>query len=179
VEYGSGPASSTINRSRWVHGFYCNIISSNHAGNDSLCRFDFAKHRQEGVHTPEYYALYVEALRAFWNGEPSVIDIAMASLQASDPNRDDVSNPSWMLSLNVPQLELLIRSVSGSGEEFDRALAGAVRSHQEYWSATKTRRADDRGYASVELTGLALLGINRGKQIGFTSDYFLSADLSR
>src|SRR5690348_9186396 len=102
----------------------------------------------------------------FVNDTASVLPAMMEAIKATDPERPDVTDPDWDLYLHVPQLEVLIYMVTKDAK-FTSALMKAVELHKKFWSKTKDRRRDYRGFISVELTALAALAKERSLPIDF------------
>jgi hypothetical protein len=116
--------------------------------------------------------LYAKSLQDFitlqWN---DIVKTMLAAVKATDPKRPDISDPDWTVDLHVPQLEVLIYVVTKDAK-FGEALAKAVELHKKYWSKKKDLRLRDyKGFFSVELTGLAKMGLDQGLTFDVESAY--------
>lgn len=165
--YTSPPAPSTVNVAYWVQACYLNVICGNDAAIDALCQIPPESIVQPKVSAPEYSYLRMKALQSYFTGRRDVIELLMAALRATDPERDDIFNKTWTLSLDVPQIEVLIYLASKDAK-FGDALFRAVKSHKEYWSNTPKRRRDWDGFISIPLEALAIMG--RARQLVFEVD---------
>jgi hypothetical protein len=168
--YTSPPDESSVTVDKWIRAFYLNALCRDVAALDALCRISPDSLRGSTTKNPEYRYLYMQGLQEFRAGNRGVHGTLIAALEATDPDRPDVYDDDWTLYLDVPQLEVLIYAIAGDAQ-FGPALAKAVEEHKKYWSKTKDRRRDYKGFIGLELTALCSFARERGLSWEVESPY--------
>ena len=135
-----------------------------------LCDVPTALIRESPTKSSEYAYLYKDALCAYVNAEPDVVARIVEALKATDPTRPDITDRSWTLYIDVPQLEVFYRAICGSAK-FGSAMQSAVELHRKYCGASQDNAHSPRGFISVRLLGLAVLGMNHGLGFDVQSPY--------
>jgi Immunity protein 49 len=171
IAYASRPDESTVDVGSWIAGFYLNILTHNINDIDAISRVPGDLLKNTSTASGKYLTTYMEALRTFGlRRADGLVDLAITALKETDPKRPDIYDPDWTLFLHVPQLEVLIYLVT-KNVKFGESLAKAVELHKKFWSKSKDRRRDYRGYISIELTALAAIGKEQGLPFDVESPY--------
>lgn len=162
--YDARPDPSTTHAFRWLRGFLLNAICRESGLMDDMCKVPTELLRSSSTKDAEYRYLLVDALKAFWSGDPQSSTIIVDALDATDPERGDIRQPDWTLDIDVPLLQLFFY-VATNDNEFEENLPKAADLHHKYWTANNERRNNWDGFLSVELTALAAIAHDRGMPV--------------
>lgn len=167
VIYAQKPDASSVCVGNWLDAFYLNLIFGDLPAVKRLCDFPTVLLQQSPTIASEYRYLYKDALCSYVNGDEDVIDRIISAMKATDPNRPDIYDRHMVLKVGVPQVELFYRAVTHDSK-FGPAMQVAVQRHREYWSEQPT---SVRGFVSIALLGIVVLGLDVGLQINVDSPY--------
>lgn len=159
--YSTRSDESTVHALSWLRGFFLNAICRQSGPIDDMYKVPTDLLRRSSTKSPEYRYLFVDALKAFWNGEQRCSTLILNALEATDPERSDIRAGDWTLYLDVPQLQLLFY-IASEDNDFEKNLPKAADLHSEYWTSNKKRRDDWEGLFSIELTALSAIARDRG-----------------
>jgi hypothetical protein len=163
---------SIVEASKWISAFWLGIICRDSQQLNSLCETSIERLRQSPTTNPEYRYLLVEALQAFWRGSPDIGKRLVATMAATDPEREDIRAPDWVLKLDLPLIQSLFH-VLARDEEFGETFVQALKLHKEYWTASQKRKKDWDGFVSFGLTAIATLAREREVPFEVESNYLL------
>lgn len=164
------PNAGSVHVANWLDGFFLNLILGDFESLRQLCRFPTMFLRKSPTRASEYMYLYKDALCAYINEEPDAVDRIIAVLKATEPNRPDIADEFMMLSLSVPQLEVFLYAICGD-IRFGASMQRAVENHKNFWSSSEDNSRSPRGFISIELLGLAVLGGDAGLSFDVDSPY--------
>lgn len=171
VTYSARPDESTIYPGRWITGFFAGVLARDNGSLDVLCRVDPDSLRPSSTKSPEYDYLYMRALQAWRSGGSGLGDKIIAALQATLPGGGPIPDPQWALHLIGHQLEVLMYVVTHDNEKLGPGLAKAVDHHKQYWSKTKDRKRNLKGFISIPLTAMATQASEHGLKFDVESPY--------
>lgn len=170
VRYTEPTDASTVYVGSWLDGLFLNLVFGDLQAVQDLCKIPTALLRNSPTKSSEYRYLYKDAICAYVNHESDMIDKTIAALKATDPDRPDASDRAMTLCLSVPQLELLYYAATHD-PRFGTSMQRALEKHKDYWSKPTDNARNPRGYFSVDLLGLAVLGLDVGLEIDAESPY--------
>ncbi|MFZ6873772.1 immunity 49 family protein [Undibacterium sp. Di27W] len=178
VQFGKGepvsltgkPDESALHAGRWLDAFYLNLIFGDLDELRKLCHVPTELLRASSTIASEYAYLYKDVLCSYIHGEPDVIDQIIATLRATDPERPDIVNRYYMLTKSVPNIQLFYYAVT-SDQKFGAAMQTAVQCHRDYWGDSLENSRSARGFISLDLLGLAVLGMDSGLSFDVESPY--------
>jgi len=173
VAFNSVSDNSILHASGWIDAFYLGLLARSKENLDALCRVPVQVLRQSTTSDLEFRFSFVETLQAMHLQRPNgdVGELLLRSLEQTDPDRYDLRDPDWVLSLDVQQLGLLGRFLSGDKKAFEAALVKAVQSHKQYWSKNTDRKRDSSGFLSIPLTAIASLAYDYDFRFDIDSEY--------
>lgn len=170
VLYETRVDTSIVHASRWIHGFYLAALCRDERSLDFLCATPAEVLHQGPTRSPEYRDHMVEALRGFHTGAEDTSKRILKAMEATDPDRDDIAKPDWVLHIDVPALELLFH-VNSRDLDFAPALEKALALHKKYWGKSEGQRRNWDGYLAIAPMAMAALAHDRGIPFDVSSDY--------
>ena len=170
VTYLEKPDASSIYVGTWLDGFFLNLVFGDLEAVRRLCCVPTALLRASPTKSSEYSYLYKDALCAYVNAEPDVVARIITAFKATDPDRPDIINRYMTLAITVPQLEVFLYAISRD-TRFGLAMQAAIERHREYWGDSQDNARSFRGFISIELLGLAVLGMDVGLSFDVQSPY--------
>jgi|GEM_PF-2354813 len=173
VAFDSVSDNSILNASEWIDAFYLGCIARRTENLDALCKIPLQMIRQSTTVDLDFRYSFVETLQAMhlkWPN-PETGELLLSALEQTDPDQYILRAPDWVLSLDVEQLGLLGRFLSGDTVAFESALIKAVHSHKQFWSKKEDRRKDSTGFLSFPLTAIASLAYDNGFRFDLDSEY--------
>jgi hypothetical protein len=163
---------SIVEAHSWLTAFWASLICRDSSLINSLCETPLERLRLSPTTNPEYRYMLVDALQAFWTGAPDIGRRLVTTLDATDPIRENIHARDWVLFLDVPLIQVLFY-VLGRDIKFEDAFIEAVKSHNQYWTASQKRRKDWDGFVSLELSAIAALASERGVPFDCKSEYLV------
>ncbi len=172
VGQGTGPTDMTY-PGNWLRSFWFAVIGRLTSALDILAATPLSVLRASPTETDEYYYRYVDTLAAVWRGDVDLPDRLIAALDATEESQLEIADPDFVLDIIVPQMEILYRMIDSESdsEDFNEALAKALRLHHRFWTRTADRRNDPDGYIAWGPLALAIMARDNGISIEVTSDY--------
>jgi|GEM_PF-1914607 hypothetical protein len=164
------PDESSIDVADWQEAFNLNLIFRDWNEIHKLCNVPTELLRASSTGSADHHYLYKDALCAYIKGEPNVIDLIHAALEATDPTRPDVDNISYTLTNSVPNIALLMYVVS-KDVRFEEGMQNALQKHRQYLGESKENAHNFGGFIATDLLALAVLGMNAGLRFEVESPY--------
>ena len=156
----------------WHNGFFAACACRDEAARVSLASIDDTTlaYARPSTQTDEYQYALVGALAALSRSESNAGARLAATRALAHPERVKVSEGD-VLARHAARIELAQRLHEGDAARFNEALEAALVAHRGYWTKTKERRDDPRGFLALDALGLACLARERGMAIDVESDY--------
>lgn len=178
VSLGEGPPvrvrarvdESIVNVGNWLQGYFMAAVSREAKLLDSLCAVEPALLRRSSTTALEYHHLFLQALRAFWRRDNEAPALLLAALAATAPEQLTGASEEYVLSIIVPQMELLYRVMLQDAEGFNKALAKGLDAFTKYWRQGD-RRDNPQGYLALGMLAIASFAHEAGMPIEIESDY--------
>jgi hypothetical protein len=161
---------SLVHASRWIHAFLLASLCRDVSSLNLLCRTPVEMLRASVTRGPEYRYAFIEALIDFRYGLADTNKKILRAIKETDPERDDIVKPDWVLHLDVPLLEMLFY-VNTQDADFAKSLEKAVTLHKKYWDKTPERRRSWDGFLAVNILGMAALARDQGLEFDVDSEY--------
>ncbi|GAB08269.1 hypothetical protein GOARA_006_00280 [Gordonia araii NBRC 100433] len=170
---GTGPVP-IANLTNWLAAYWWSQISRSEDSRAALERFTLDDLTKDGRFDP-YWCRMFEALRGFDSDSETWPGAISAAMESIDGPTVSTREESMFLALDLFGLLAAI----GDQDEFTQQLRKALESHKTYWTATRERRADPRGFASFAILALAAKAADAGMAIEVESDYLPRGLLER
>jgi hypothetical protein len=154
----------------WLSAAWCAMAANDFPSLMNLCCTPTSLLRQSPIQGDDFAYLYVDAVRAFWTGDPQTSRILLETLRATDPSRIHRGDVDYVIGVDVPALDLFYGLVEKNEDRFQSALVKVLEGHKEYWSPPH-RRNDVYSLIALSATAFAALGIDRGMRPAVSSDY--------
>lgn len=164
------PDADSVHVGNWLDGFFLNLVFGDFEAMRQLCRVPTDLLRESPTKGSEFGYLYKDALCAYINAEPDAVRRVIEAMKATDPARPDVVDAFFTLNNSVPQLEVLFYIITADAR-FSSAMQRAVECHRDYFGVSEETSRNARGYTSIELLGLAVLGMDVGLSFDVDSPY--------
>lgn len=157
---------------RWLRGFFLALTCRDRSAADTLAAVPTGLLYASEPDGDDYMFEWVAALGMFWRGEPAFEAVAERALTWSDPAKLRRQDKEAAAHLLIPPIEVFLALTSGSADEFNGCLAGALEQHRDYWSRdVENRPRDPSGFIAWPLLGLACLARDRGVPVEVESEY--------
>ncbi|WP_327097449.1 immunity 49 family protein [Nocardia vinacea] len=180
-----------VNAEAWVTSFYLALICRETERLEKLAQVPVSLLRESlgsGAVLLEYIYSWVETLQSFWLGRPDMCDKLVAAVDGTDPQTARFDGPNEeaapvvgkedkeaLLKVIYPPIILFYRYLQQDHEEFNSALADALRWHKEYWTETEDRAISSGGLVALDLLAIACLAHDAGFPIDIESEYLPTA----
>jgi hypothetical protein len=166
---------SYLDPSRWLRAFFLGAVIRDDDLLTALMSTPTELIRQSTMKGPEFRYIFIDALRAFINGYPegrrtASADLLGQAMQATDPERPDILNADWVLTLDVPTIAAMFDLLDRS-PNFGTRLGWAVEKHKKYWASDKQKQLDWEGFLSLPLLGIGSLANECNLTFDVESDY--------
>ena len=159
-------ATTEAHAGHWLTAFWLACICREKQRMNELCQVPAALLRQAAGTFDPYIYHWVEALRAYWLGRPELGDELVTAAEGTDPDTIRYADPSSVLLIMYPPMNLLTHLIQGDQEKFNTALTQALELHKDYWT-----RDEERALSSESLIALAPLALAcLARDAGFTID---------
>jgi hypothetical protein len=166
---------STADAGAWLFSFWAALAVDDRWSRYILASTPMEIMRRSSTRTDPYYVLFVEALEAYANGDPSFQNKLMAALKATDPAGLRMAEERRVLLIETPQMEMLYNLARGDQAGFMAATTKALEKHRKYWEKDAE---NTEGFFALGITALAAEAVRRGLRIDVESPY-MPADLLR
>ncbi|MGW7366466.1 immunity 49 family protein [Streptomyces sp. NPDC054841] len=166
----TGPRSH-LNPGTWVTSFFLAMVCRENERLNKLAQVPVSLLRESGAVFDEYIYSWVETLQSFWLGRQDVGDKLVAAVDGTSPEAARYADPELMAKILYPPVILFYRYLRQDHEEFDIALADALRWHKEYWTATEDRAMSTDGLVALGPLAVACLARDAGFPIDIESEY--------
>jgi hypothetical protein len=150
--------SSVENAFRWLNGFYLAALCRDRDSLEILLKTPLEVLKRSSTRNPEYRFLLVEAIQMWRKGADGVARKFIATMEATDPEREDIIDEDYTLRLDVPAIQCLLYAITKDAD-FAKALVGAAESHKDYWVSTD--ELEWSGFLSIPLLGVAAIAHDR------------------
>lgn len=180
VRLGPGPpfrvparvAESSHHPGNWLRGFYLSVACRENVLVDALCRVPTELLKRSSTETDAFQYQYVEALQAYWRKEADAAERLLAALEAAHPDKLEIADEDYVLSIAIPEMELLYQLMLQDGEAFNTSLTKALHEHKKYWSQKASQRnGDPSAFIAAGPVALASIAHEIGMPIDVESDY--------
>jgi hypothetical protein len=164
--------SDLANVRNWCEGFFLAAICRETGALDTLSGVPPERLRASSTRAEDYAYLFADALRSYWQREGDAPARLLEALKATDPDRLPAAARDYVLSVVVPQMEMLYRLMLQEADDFNAALRKALEGHKSYWSkSVENRNKEASAFIAVGPTGLASFAHDAGMKIEVESDY--------
>ncbi len=165
-----GEDTTGANIMNWREGFYLAIISRSFTTVDLLCTVPINMMRRSAVTTDESIYLYANALQALWKKDSNAAELLEKAVDATNPEKIKLGLQDYILSILVPELELIWRFAIRDTENFNNSLKYALENHKKYWSK-KRRLLAAAGFIALGPLAIISLAYDANIPIEVESDY--------
>ncbi len=165
----SGP-SAHANTRTWRFGFYSALACRDGNSLDALASAPLDLIRKSSVTTDEFGYLHVDALQAWRRGDSDAAERLLAAFKAADPDKVSADMKDYVLDIANREMELLTQLLNRKADEFNTALAKALKDHKRYHKAGK-RKLATHNYLALGPLGLCCAAHDVGMAITVESDY--------
>lgn len=169
---------SIVHTSRWINAFLLASLCRDTASLDLLCKTPMELLRSSVTRGPAYRYAFIEALIGFRYGLPDTSKKILRAVEETDPEREDIAKPDWVLHIDVPLLEMLFY-INSRDPDFAKALEKAVTLHKKYWTKTPLQKRKWDGFLAVNVMGMAALATDQGLEFDVDSEYLPMSAVSR
>lgn len=161
--------TSTSYAGNWMSGLFMAIICQDGQALHTLIHTPVSVLRQSSTKGDECMYLFVEALQGFLKRDRETSSYLLKALEATDPDRLSI-DPEYVLSILVPEIDLLYRILEMDATAYNQALEKALEKHRQYWSKGQ-RKTNPSGYLALGPLAMSVCAINIGIPIEVESDY--------
>ena len=155
---------------RWLSAVWCAMGANDYPSLINLCHIPGDMLRKSPIHDDEFSYWYADAVRAFWTRDPAVGSMLLEALRATEPEMIRHSDVDYVMSVNVPTLNLFYSILEGNVARFQEAMAKTLEGHKQFWGRSAWRNTIE-GLVALPATALAGLGKDQGLTADVTSDY--------
>jgi hypothetical protein len=166
----SGP-QQYANAGNWLKAFWLAIICREQGRMTDLGNVPISLLRDSGAVYDEYVYAWVDTLQSYWLNRGSVGDKLVAAVDGTDPDLVQVASRELMLKILYPPLELFHRFLRQDHDQFNAALADALKWHKEYWTADEDRAMSSESLVALGPLAIASLAYDAGFPIEVESEY--------
>ncbi|MBL8150459.1 MAG: immunity 49 family protein [Blastocatellia bacterium] len=154
----------------WLQAFYLATICREWHILDDLLEIDTELLRRSSTRTGNYAYHQVDMLKAFCKKEPTLPDLFIKALEATDPKIVPEQFLDYALNVAVHEINLIPGVIKKDTRDFNDSLIKALESHKKYASA-KSRANDSRLFLSLGALAMATLAYIQGINLEVASDY--------
>jgi hypothetical protein len=165
VTYRDKPPSSSVHVGNWLDAFSLNLVFGDLAALRTLCAIPTALLHESPTTSTADRTLFKEALCAYVNQQPDVIDRIIAALKANQAEIPDPIQKAVAIALTGPQLEVFLYAATRDAR-FGDAMRRAVEEHKQFWGRNRDSARSFKGLISLPLLGLVALA----RDVGLTCD---------
>jgi hypothetical protein len=158
---------------KWFDAFCMNTICRREAAIQRLLRVPEDSLNNSAVQEPESRRELFRAIVLAMTGadELAVEQQLLRAQQATDPDREDVFDPAFVLSFDAYWIHLTSMLVREDEEGFVKWLSAALEKHKAYWKKSKKRREEPEGFLATNLIGIAAWAWDKGFRFEIENDY--------
>ena len=165
----TGPTDAT-HVGNWRIGWWLAYILRDRGAVDRLAAVPIDLLRRSSSRGDECQYLFVESLQGYEKRTSDWSTKLQAALEASDPERVDLSDEEFVLNILVPEMQMLFRLAIGEIAPFNEALQFALERHKKYWSKA-SRKRDPDGYLALGPLAISSVAFDAGMPIDVESEY--------
>lgn len=165
VTYRDKPPSSSVHIGNWLDAFSLNLVFGDLEALRTLCAIPTTLLRESPTTATEDRYLFKEALCAYVNRQPDLIDRIIAALKATQADFADPIQKAVAFELTGAQLEVFLYVVTRDAR-FGEGMRRAVENHRRFWGRNRDSARSFQGLISLPLLGLVALA----KDVGLTCD---------
>ncbi|MFJ6918078.1 immunity 49 family protein [Streptomyces sp. NPDC101133] len=167
-----------LHAGNWLTTYYLAVICRENDRLDRLARVPVSFLRASGAEFDEYIYSWVEALQDAWFGRGEMWNSLVTAVNGTDPAVAHIASAELMLNILYPPLELFHRYQLQDSAQFNKALAGSLVAHKEYWGGDGARSLSGDGLVALGPLAIASMAYDAGMPIEVESEY-LPAELVR
>jgi hypothetical protein len=173
VSYDRPRVRDLVSPGNWFVAFCVNTICRRRAAIQRLARVPEDCLNNPEIQEPDVRREFFRAVVLALHGadDLAVEQQLLQAQQATDPDREDVFNPEYILSFDVYWIHLTSMIVRRDEAGFAETLTAALEKHKAYWRKSKKRRMNSDGFLATNLIGLAAWGWEKGFRFEIESDY--------
>jgi hypothetical protein len=164
-----------VHAGSWVTTFYLALVCRENERLTRLAQVPLSLLRASGAVVDEYIYSWVETLQSFWLGRPDVGDKLVAAVDGTSPDAAQYADAELMSKIFYPPIILFYHYLRQDHEEFNIALADALRWHKEYWTASEDRAISSEGLVALGPLAVACLAHDADFPIDIESEYLPKA----
>ncbi|MDX2525164.1 immunity 49 family protein [Streptomyces europaeiscabiei] len=166
----TGPQHYT-DAGNWLTAFWLAVVCREQDRMDQLVRVPVSLLRDSGAVFDDYVYAWVQALQSAWLRGGDIGDLLTAALDGTAPEALRVADPDLVQKVLYPPINLFYRYVARQPDEFNEALADALRWHKDYWTQDEERNSSSSGLVALGPLAVACLARDVGFPIDVESEY--------
>ena len=170
VTYVDKPPASSVNISNWMNAFSLNLVFGDLAALRKLCAVPTALLQASPTQATADRYLQKDALCAYVNQEPDLIDRIISALKATTVDIPDPLQKAVAVTITGSQLEVFLHVVTRDAR-FGDAMHRAIQEHKQYWGRSKDSAKSFQGFISLELLALMVLANDVGLRCDIDTPY--------
>ncbi|WP_280234962.1 immunity 49 family protein [Nocardia cyriacigeorgica] len=175
---GTGPNSAT-SAGNWLFAFWLAIVCRDQKRMSELCNIPIELLRASGAEYDEYIYDWVDTLQTYWLERDGLVEKLTRTIEKSDPSAATIAPRDLLNYILYQPIELFHQFLRRNQDDFNQALAEAVRLHKKYWTANEKREMSNVGYLALGPLAITCLAYDAGLSIDVESDYLPNALLER
>ncbi|MFE3442187.1 immunity 49 family protein [Nocardia sp. NPDC059180] len=175
---GTGPTSAT-SAGNWVTAFWLAIVCRDQKRMSELCNIPIEMLRASGATYDEYIYDWIDTLQTYWQEGPGLVEKLTNTIEKSDPSVATVAPRDLLNYILYQPIGLFHQFLRRNQDDFNQALAEAVRLHKKYWTTNEDRENSNEGYLALGPLAITCLAYDAGFPIEVESDYLPSALVER
>ncbi|UGT52384.1 immunity 49 family protein [Nocardia asteroides] len=118
-----------------------------------------------GVEVDEFLFKWMETLQCYRRKDRRWVQLLADSIYLSDPARVEVASDDSLHYVLYPPIKLFYTLAAGTEAEFNFELEDALVRHHYYWTSESGRESVPQGWASLPLTAISCMALNKGYRI--------------
>jgi hypothetical protein len=173
VEFHRADVADIVCPGKWFQAFCFNTICRRQAAIQRLLQVPEDRLNNSAIQEPESRRELFRAIVLAMAGADELVveQQLLRAQQATDPDREDVFDPEFVLSFDAYWIHLISMLVRKDEEGFAKWLTAALEKHKAYWKKSKKRREEPEGFLATNLIGIAAWAWDKGFRFEIESDY--------
>lgn len=163
------PGQLVVGSQIWLTGFWLNLLRRDQRALSFLSLISIDAMRASTTVSSEYSYRMVQILQALVAEDPRTGDLLMSAMDATDPDRFELVDAEYALSISVHILNVLGCALADDAKALTQSLEDGLEAFEEYWTQDDNRRREPSGFLALGLLGAAAYAYDRGLRFNIDS----------